>query len=356
MTQIWYATREDVKEVLDFKETARNNRRIDRAISTAARSLERQMHRRFYPEDDTRFMDWPNDQFAPSGVLYLGENRELISLIILKSGTTVIPSTDYYLEPDEDGPPFTRLRLRSDKSSSFGQGSTHQRDVTMTGLFGYQNDEEAAGTINEALDAVETEVDVTDSSEIGVGSLIKVDSERMNVIGKTYIASGDTVQTDALIAKADNTTVKVTNGSTFFVDEIILIDAEKMKIVEISTNSLIVKRAWDGTVLASHTVSTAVNVPRRLVVEREVLGSTAATHTTATPIQRFLFPPLVVEYCTALALTTVLQGQSGYARISGLRNYNLRNVSQRDAIGRGVADIMEECYVAHGRKSRKDAI
>src|SRR5690606_22447868 len=56
----WYTTRETVKAALDYKETARNDAQVDRAIESASRAVEGLLHRRFYPETATRYFDWPN--------------------------------------------------------------------------------------------------------------------------------------------------------------------------------------------------------------------------------------------------------------------------------------------------------
>ena len=69
MQQPWYATREQVKRALDSAETARNNAQVDRAIASASRTIEAQMHRRFYPWDGIRYFGYParNDGSRPGG-------------------------------------------------------------------------------------------------------------------------------------------------------------------------------------------------------------------------------------------------------------------------------------------------
>ena len=59
-----YCSREDVKLALDFTETAIGNTRIDRALQSVAREIEAFMHRRFVPQDASRYFDWPNFQYA----------------------------------------------------------------------------------------------------------------------------------------------------------------------------------------------------------------------------------------------------------------------------------------------------
>lgn len=339
-----YATREDVKRALDVQETARSNGQVDRAIEAASRTVEGVLHRRFYPELDTRNFDWPNSQRARPWRLWL-DQHELISVTTLTAGGVTVPSTDFFLEPNASGPPFTRLEIDLDSPAAFSSGGSHQQAIAITGVYGYRADEGPAGVLAEPLDATETGVDVTDSAAIGVGDLIKVDAERMLVTGKTMLDTGQNTL-GSLTASNANVTVPVTTGSAYAVDETILIDAERMLIVDIAGNSLIVKRAWDGSVLAVHNTGADIFAPRTLTVTRGFLGTTAATHTTSTAIARHLAPSLVRDATVALALNQLLQEQAGYARTAGSGDH------QRENTGRGVRAILKDAYTAHGRKAR----
>lgn len=346
MATIFYATREEVKRALDSAETARNNSQVDRALAAATDAIEGLCHRRFYPEQRTMLWDWPNAQHARSWRLWLDAN-ELISVTAMTSGGVTIPAPDRFLYP-ADGPPFTRLEIDLDSSSAFSSGDTHQRSVSITGLFGYRNDEDPAGALAEALDDSETAVDVTDSAAIGVGSIIRVDDERMIVTGKRMLTTGQTLQAP-VDAQAKTVTLSVTNGAAYSVDEVILLDAERMLIVDIAGNSLIVKRAWDGSVLASHTGST-IYAPRSLTVERGALGTTAATHLTAAPIARHAPPGLIRQLAIAEALVELGQQTAGYVqqiRSSGSGAMKVVNTVQ---------DIRDRAYAAYGRKARSRAV
>lgn len=341
MTRVWYTTRGAVKAAFDSKETARNNREIDRAIATASDLVDGILRRRFYPEVATRYFDWPNNSGTPSWNLWLDEN-ELISVTTLVSAGNSIVSPDFILEPNGEGPPYTSIELDKSTISGWYSGDTNQNSIVITGLFGYRNDEEACGSVSEALDNSETDVDVTDSSVIGVGSLIRIDSERMRVTKMSYI---DTTQNLATPIDADNAdeTVAVADGTSFFEGEVILLDAEKMLIVEIAGNNLIVERAYDGSTLASHTGSD-VYAPRRLTVVRGVLGTTAATHNSSTAISRWVPPPLVEELCIAEAANVY---QNRTAAWSG----SVQRGEARIAIGGSELEALRRRAIeAHGRK------
>lgn len=337
-----YATREAVKAALDVKLTARSDRQVDEALAAASRTVEGLTHRRFYPEVATRYFDWPGGQYARPWRLWL-DQHELISVDVLMVAGRTIPSSDYFLRPD-DGPPYTRLEIDLDSSATFASGATHQRAIAITGVFGYAADEAAAGQLAAAVDSSATSVTVSDGAAVGVGDLIRVGDERLVVTGKTMASTGQTLQ-DPLAASNADTLVQVEDGTAFHVDEVILLDAERMLIVDIAGNNLVVKRAHDGSVLAAHTGST-VYAHRTLTVERGALGTAAAAHDDGDPIARHVPPSLVTELTVAEALNTLLQRQSGYARVIGTGD------QQREAAGRALRDIRDQAYTALGRKAR----
>ena len=348
---VWYTTREEVKNELDVRETARSNDRIDRAIEAASRTIEDDCHRKFFPAVATRYFDWPNAQGAASWRLWLDAN-EVISVTTLASGGTTIASTDYFLEPVAYGPPYNRIEIDLDSNAAFGGGDTHQRDIQVTGLFGYRNDESTLGATAEALDASETGVDVdaATSAAVGVGSILRIDSERMIVTARAQLDTGQNLGGAGLTAVNSAVTVTVASGAAFAVGEVILIDSEKMRVDEISGNTLTVTRAWDGTTLAAHTATTDIYAPRTLTVERGALGTTADIHGSASTVYRWNPPGPVRQLALAEALNDLLQGRSGYARTAGSGD------NEREMTGRGLEALRKRVYVSHARKARTRAV
>ena len=340
---VWYATREQLKSALDFKETARNNGQMDRALESSSRSVEKEFHRpNFYPLSATRTFDWPR-QYARPWRLWLNQH-ELISATTVTAGGVTISSADYLLRPD-DGPPFTHVELDLSSSATFSGGSTHQRAISIVGVFGYANDETPAGALAEGLDASETGVDGTNAAAIGVGDLIRCESERMIVTGRQSLDTGQNIGAN-LAALNTATSVTVSDGTGYTVGEVILVDSEKMLVVDIASNTLIVRRAWDGTVLAAHTTGADVFADRTLTVTRGAAGTTAATHDTATALTRYVPPGPVTQYTLALAINQILQESAGYARTIGSAE------NEREAAGRGLRSARAEAWIGYGRKSR----
>lgn len=345
---VWYATRENVKRALDSKETARNNGQVDRALEAASRSIEALCHRTFYPVAATRYFDWPNSQQAAPWRLWLDAN-ELVSVAAVSSGGTSIPLGNVLLEPNLYGPPYSRLELDLGSNAAFGGGNTHQRDISVTGLYGYRDDETTVGSLTVSMDASQTSADVTGpaSALLGVGSTIRVDSERMTVTARSMTSTGQTLAGSGLGAAANAVSVAVADSSGYAVDEVILIDAERMLIVDIAGTTLIVKRAWDGSVLAAHTAGATVYAPRRLTVTRGVLGTTAASHG-AGQIHRWDPPGPVHALTIAETLTLLGLEQSGYARTQRVGD----NAGEKTRDQRGIQGLRDQVYASHGRKAR----
>lgn len=352
---VWYATREAVMNALDSKLTARNAGQIDRALESASRDVEQLCHRKtFAPTTATKHFDYPGPQYARPWRLWLDGNS-LISVTTLTSGGVTIAASDYFLEPNAYGPPYDRLEIDLDSSASFSSGDTHQRAISITGLWGYSNDETTAGIVTEALDASETGVDVdgTAAALLGVGSVIRVDSERMTVTGRTMADTGQNLGGAGLTASAASVTVAVSDGAAYAMDEVILIESERMLIVDIAGNNLTVKRAWDGSVLAAHSAGVDVYALRTLTVQRGALGTTAATHSSSAPVLRWDPPGPVRDLTIAEAVAQVTNELSGYARV---RKSGDGSSGERAMDATALKGLRDRVYASHGRKARTRAV
>ena len=351
---LWYATREQVRAALDSKEAALNSAQIDRAIETASRSAERICARKFAPVTATRYFPRPDPNRSRSWVLWLDEN-ELISVTTLTAGGSVVASTDYFLEPVNSGPPYRSVEIDLDSGASFTIGTTSQRAVAITGLWGYHDEHDPAGALAEALDTSETEVQVTDSSLIGVGQILKVDSERMIVNDKLPL---DTTQNlgIALLDRKNDNTVAVTDGTQFHAGEVILVDSERMLIISISANTLTVLRAEGGSVLAAHSLGADIYALRSLSVSRGVLGSTVATHLTAAPVTKWHSPEGVRDYVIAAAIVQNEQEATAYGQRMGSEMAERDSSGNENLSGRGLVDKRRQLRRDYGRQFRKHAV
>lgn len=352
MTRVWYCTREDVKDALDQQGTAYADRRVDRAIQSASLNAEGLLHRRFYPEIATRTRDWPNYDFAPAWRLYLAGTQELISLTTLTAGGTVIPGGSYILRRSDDlpEPPYDIIDISLSSASAFSAGVTFQQAISMYGLFGYNDVQLATGTLATSINTSVTTVDVTNSVEPGVGSLVILDSERMQVTGRSLLSTGATLTTPTLAANNNVTLVGVSDGTKFNQSEVITIDSEQMIVRDIVSNNLIVQRGWNGSVLASHSSGVTAYAPRRLTVSRAVLGTTAASHNSTITVSVQDYPSMLRSLVIAYSMNEVLQQSSGWARVSGAGDH------QKEFTGRSIADYEADAVTAIGRRNRLAAV
>lgn len=341
MTEIAYCTREQVKESLDIMDTARANRQIDRLMYASARSVEDgEINRYFYPTIATRYFDWPNYQHTYAWKLYL--DQDLISATAIMSGSTALTPAQYILKPSDSGPPYTELEINLATGAAFNSGMSWQQSIGITGLWGYRAEEDAAGSfVSNITTASATTFTVTDSAIIGVGQLLRIDTERMVVTDKNLTSTG---QTASITGSSGDTVLPVADGTAYHVGEYIVLDGETMWIVDIAGNSLIVKRAFDGSVLAAHTGAT-IYARRLLTVIRGVLGTTAATHT-AGAIAKHHVPSLINQLAIAETLNGIEQERSAYARVIGSGD-TIRNAS-----GAGIKDVRTQAWQAYARKSR----
>jgi hypothetical protein len=349
-----YATREDVMRAIDAQPSVKSARQIDRALQSASRDIDSLCHRRFYPEQATRGFDWPGSQYRPSWRLWL-DDQELISLTSVSSGGTAISPSDVVLYP-LSGAPYNRVETNLGSSAAWGGGDTHQRDITLTGLWGYSLDETTVGALASAVpstSATTVTVNGAASAEVGVGSVLRVDSERMLVTGRAMASTGQTLAADLAVQK-NAVSVSVADVSGFAVDETILVGAERMLIVDIAGTSLIVERSDGGSVLAAHTTGATIYAPRSLTVARGALGTTAATHTDASSVVRWDPPGLVRDLTIAEALNRMTNEQASYVRTK--RASGGLSSNDQGLVARDLPSLREQVYNAHGRKGRSRGV
>lgn len=315
MTEIAYCTLDDVKGALDVPETARANTQIYREILGSSRGIEGDTLRRFYPLVATQTFDWPDHQYSTPWRLWL-DQWELCELTqVTTAGLDITDSV--MLRPDGArlrGLPYRKIEIDLSSNAAFQAGATFQRSIAVTATFGYCDTDTPAGTVSAFTDTTGTTATVSDSSQVGVGSLIRVDDERMNVIGKSMASTGQTTGTD-LAASAAVTTVPVQDGTQINAGETVMVDAEKMYVTDVAGNNLVVIRSWDGSTLAQHAGGATVYAPRQISVERGVLGTTAATHSADATVSVHVVPPLIRDLCVAETLNTLVQSRRGYTQV-----------------------------------------
>lgn len=352
VTRTTYATREAVKSALDIKLTARIDQLVDDAIEAATEAVEGLLKRKFYTKVMTRYWDWPNYQRAEPWRLWFDawEVADPASMVVT-SGGVAIPANTIFWEPANSGPPYTYLELNRASTSAFGAGQTPQRDISITGPFGHSVTTVAAGQLAAAVtDTSGTAITVSNGAALGVGDNFLIDTERMLVADRANVSTGQ-AQQGAGCSTASNADVAlaVTDGTKFSPGEVLQLDSERMLALDVTGNTVTVRRAWDGTVIATHTGAT-VYASRLLTVQRGVLGTTAATHSNAAPLGRQWVPGLVRDLTVGEAEVRVLQKTGGYARSQG------SGQNKQTGIGQGLDDIRAQAVERYGRKMRSRVV
>lgn len=321
----WYTTRETVKSALDSNDNGlSSDAQVDRAIEAASRSVDKLCHRVFYPRADTRYFDWPNVQHASPWRLWLDQD-EIVSVDTLVAGAVTIPTGNFFLESANRGAPYRRVEINVGTSSAFAPGpQTWQRAISITGVFGWPESLAALTTLTANIGTTTaTTCAVADSSTVGVGDHIKVDTEYLRVTNKTWTSTGVTLAADLTDKKNAQS---VTLSAPVNAGETILLNAEQMFVFAVSGNVAQVVRGFGGTTNAAHTGSVAVYAPRTLTVTRGNHGSVAATHTSASAVSVAQYPGPVVALTVAYAIDQIEQERSAYARTVG-SNENIRSAT-----------------------------
>ncbi|MGE3448684.1 MAG: hypothetical protein AB7H92_14015 [Microbacteriaceae bacterium] len=330
---ITYATREQVASAFDSM-SAFLDATIDRLVEQASRNADRACNRRFYPLTATRTFPWPS-----RGAVWLPDDL-LTATTVALDGTTV---TGHVLEDAFLGAPYDRIDF-SDASRHAGE------EVTITGTWGYSNDTRPAGALAAAMsDTTGTTAVVTNSALVGVGDLLLVDSERLEVTGKTASTTGTTTS-EAVHDETWSVAIPVASGAAVNVGETILVDSERMRVVGITGNTLTVIRAVDGSVLAYHGTGSTVSAYRTLTVVRAAAGTTAATHNQGAAVVRNFPPPLITELVIADAASTLGREQAGWSDTTG------SGESQRATPGVSFGDLLYRALKLYRRNRIGEAV
>ena len=381
ITRACYCSRQTARRAVDFHDGIDQNEASDRANQTASVNIDRQMHRRFYPNDATIYQDWPNQggsgggQYANPWRLWL-DQFDCVVLTSMVTGGITIPLSQVFLEPvnhPAEGKPFYEyIELDRSSSASFGGNSkSPQHSIVLTGTWGYGADADPAGTLAASVGSGDTTITVTDGSKTGVGDLLILGYGRgsapypssLGYAGALAPYTGervlvtDVAPADTSLAQgsgcstasdADNA-LTVTGAGALHAGEVIVLDQEQMLVETIIGSVATVRRAWNGTILAVH-AGAEIYAYRLLSVTRAMYGTSAAAYSSAAAVYKHRVPSLIRDLAVAEAVNQVLQEGSGYARTVG------SGADAHPAPGADLASKWDEAVTAHGRKSRVRAV
>jgi hypothetical protein len=375
-----YCSRDDVMRSIDIKDGAISTAQVDRAIASGADKIEGRMMRKFYPLDTTRFLDWPNYQYAAPWRMWLGK-QDCCALTLLQSpgnsggaGGVSIPLNQVFLEPVNRDPgfPFRSIELDRSTVAAWGIGPTPQHSIWATGTFGFTADADTAASLAASIAASDTTMTLSDGSQCGPGDLLIIGygrgtapyptylgtagavqpylGERIIVTDKTAAATGLTQSgSGCTTASGSDNQLTTTGTGALNPGEVLQLDGERMLVESVTAGTATVVRAWDGTVLAVHS-GAPVYAMRLLTVLRGELGTTAASASSGTTVARHRPPQLIRDLNIAIGADQVMQELSGYSRTVGAGDAQMR------ASGYALADLWDQAARRFGRQQRIGAI
>ena len=318
----WYTTRESLKRAIRLNGNE-NDEAVDRLIEAASRDVDNMTHRWFIPKTQTRLFRWPGT-YGRGSILWMDADLLSVSTLQTKaqnSSPTTISSSDYFLEPNNTNPPYSRIEIDLSTTAAFEAGDTPQRSISVAGSWGFSSDTISAGTVSSGLASDATATSMVCStgsltSGINVGDTLLIESEQLFVSEKTSAALGSVLINGALTAdKSEN--VIIDSGHGVGVGEVVKVDSEEMFVRATTATTLTVERAYNGTTLSAHDDDTAVHIFRSLTVTRGVNGTTGATHANATTISAYRPPAPVRELTQAIAIASVTQESGAWGRSLG---------------------------------------
>ena len=345
--EVAYCTRERVQATLDQSDAPRLNSVIDAGCRSGSRKVEGITHRRFYPVKGVRYPDPATT--VSGGILWLNDiDHEILTLTsLVVDGVTLAENVDFVLRPPEAGPPYTSIKLLPSSRSSW---PTDPRSIVITGEFGGSNRTAAAGALAAAIGTTSaTTMTITNSSLVGVGDLVLVDTERVIVVEKSAASTTATI-TATIDDDTADVLIPVSSGALVHAGEMILVGAEWMYVETVAGNNLIVKRCQQASPLAAHAISDVVYAPRLCTIRRAAAGTTAAEHLDAAPLARNDPPSPVSEVALAKAIDATEQGKAGYSRTSGVADN--RRESGGTGVAAAIAAAVDDLYTTYGRQGR----
>ena len=317
----WYTTREAVKRAGKINGVL-SDVQIDRIIETVSRQIDLSTRRFFLPRTETRLFRWPSTQTSLLTVLWL--DQDLLSVTTLQSEAqnatpTTISSSDFFLEPNNQGPPYDRIEIDLSSTAAYQAGDTPQRSISVAGSWGYTANTRSGGTVASGLDSdsAATTMVCSNASRIGVGDTLLIQSEQIFVSERDFAALDSKLINGALTSNQSEVSITVDSSHGIVAGEVIRIESEQMYVVSVATNDLTVIRAYNGSVLASHSDDTAIHINRTLTIERGVNGTTAATHADATSITPYEPPMDIQSLCLGETLAMFAQEDAQWGRAIG---------------------------------------
>ncbi len=277
-----------------------------KSIQSASKFIDRDLGM-FIPFTETRVFDGTGKRDLQVDFLLTDEDNTTV----IDDGDA-LTSTDVLFYPRnrywENGP-FSRIAIDPDASGI--RVWTPERDiVSVAGRWGKYEETIATGETITQANGTTTELTAANGANISPGMVLLIETEQ-ELVQSTGAATDSTGELGASL-DANSDVLTMDDGSLINVGEVIQIGTEDMRVLKINTNEVYVERSWNGTLVASYSTATQVNVYRTFVVKRGINGTTAAAHDTK-PASRFIPPSDINWLCRQIAGLMIKKAQTGFA-------------------------------------------
>jgi len=332
-----YCTREQVKQAINVTAPSWVDSQIDREIQSSSLLIDADMKRpdgSFWPVTDLRYFDWLPHQFGITWRLWLdGNDLAAQPTSVVSGGVDITAGILARNGVDDSTAPFNYLETNLASNATFSSTDTYQRAVAVGGVFmACPIRETTGGTLSALNSTTTTTAVVSNGTAVGVGSVIRVDTERCVITDKTFADSALTLQ--ANLTANSNATLVALSAGTVAKGEVLLIDAEEMLVTAVAGSNAVVKRAWEGSALAAHTSGATVYANRGVTLLRGALGTTAATHAVNAPINVHQVPTPVQTLAIAETLRAFGLERAGYTTV--IERGSMTKVTTADALWKQV--------------------
>ena len=331
-----YCSLEELEHDLGQDEGVKDVTRALERIRSASDWIDKRLGH-FIPVSATR-------RYDGNGKISLPIHSLLSSTPTVTDDGDTLESTDFLLYPRnklwENGP-YSRIAIDPD-ATGITVWTPELDCVTVNGTWGLYDESIDVGTdLNDAsFTSTKTALAVDDGSCLSPGMVILLDSEQMLV--EDYGALTDSIANTAEAVDASEVEIDVNDGTQVNVGEIIKINFEQMKVLDISTNTLLVSRGYHNTSKTTHNTSVDVYVYRTFTVKRGINGTTAAAHDNDKDISRYIAPYDVNYLCRQMAVLMEKKAQTGFAGKTA--NVELGEVFYHQEFPKEVIDRIKRVY------------
>lgn len=242
-----------------------------------------------------------------------------VSVSAISNDGTALSASDYVKQPTARhwaNGPFSFLDVDID-ASNLSAWADGEEEVLITANWGlFDLTRLLSVTVGTTQSDSASTLIVSNGASLSPGMVVKIGSE-WEAVESTNASPTNVTTLGAAITDANTQSITLASGAAVNVGEVLRADLEQMKVRDISGNTGLVIRGWNGTPKATHSNGATVSAYRTFNVTRGVNGSTAAEHTSSTAIYQQCAPDDINGLCRKIAGRMLKDAQGGFSGVVG---------------------------------------